>query len=171
MSLYRSWAPWTTLSSSARNPNDTQILCTARFSPQRDSQKSWSEKSWTKQAVFLPSPDHMPSDPANATRDMSYSLTRNIQVSRTRNDFWQPKKPDSARPSRRHEPTQQTIKHRSNTSCAKQLTTSPDVWTYYLSQKKARTLPPTFYIWTSSCSMTSAQCSQTTGVFAFETNF
>jgi hypothetical protein len=39
-----------TLSSSARNPNDTQIPYTARFSPQPDSRKSWSEKSWTKQA-------------------------------------------------------------------------------------------------------------------------
>jgi hypothetical protein len=43
-SLYRSWAPWTTLSSSTRNPNDTQILYTSRFSPQLDSRKSWSEK-------------------------------------------------------------------------------------------------------------------------------
>jgi hypothetical protein len=35
---------------STRNHNDTYILYTARFSPQLDSRKSRSEKSWTKQA-------------------------------------------------------------------------------------------------------------------------
>jgi hypothetical protein len=52
-SFSRSLALWTTLSSSTRNRNDTQILSTARFSPQLDFQKSWSEKSWTKQAQDL----------------------------------------------------------------------------------------------------------------------
>jgi hypothetical protein len=50
----RSWTLWITSSFSARNTHDTQILLTARFSPQPDSQKSWSEKSWTKQKRITP---------------------------------------------------------------------------------------------------------------------
>jgi hypothetical protein len=34
-----------------RNPHDTQILPTARFSLQTNSQQSSSEKNWTKQAL------------------------------------------------------------------------------------------------------------------------